>query len=359
MPTLFLSYCNEDTPIADVIEKKLSLESNNQIIISRYTRIPYKNSFVEFMNTIPEHDYIMCIVSDHYLKSQACLYEVGKILQNNNYSKKLFWVLLNENDYVYYKNSKYNLKIARIYGDETNRLSYVSYWKNEYYRLKSEIDEIDDYEATRSAQKKLHEVGCIYRNDIGEFLEYISDSKGIFLNVLIENHFKDVLNYIFPKWNMQMFDDCNDYKSFLNKAICCLHDITYTDYNQIILFMQINTHQTGLIVVADDIPKHKQRYRLVVMNGVIAEAFKNGEIINLSDINDLKYFPAVLETKSELVVPIISNGKIIGVINSESEEFNHFSKNIENDVLKLSNNISIKLQKLNYKMDNSIPYIHI
>ena len=359
MPTLFLSYSEKDTPVANIIEDTLKLESNNQITISRYTRVGYMNSFVQFMNSISEHDYVMCIVSDNYLKSKACLYEVGQILRDGKYKSKQIWVILNKNDYLYYKNTKYKLEIANIYGNVSNRLSYVTYWKNEYIMLEQKIEAVNDPLSTRLALKDLYEIDCICKNDISEFLDFIAEYKGLSLSELIDNHFKDILTYIFPSWNLQLFEDCKNYESFFNKAISYLHDVTSTDYNQIILLSQINSHETGLVVVADDVPKHKQRYRLVVMSGLIAESFKDGEIKNLKETDDKKYFCAVLETRSELAVPIIINGNVIGVINSESEEINHFSQDIENKVWELSNNISVQLQKFKYKIDSNVPYIHI
>lgn len=143
-PTLFLSYCQKDSCIANIIESQLCLETNNGIRISRYNRLPYKESFKLFMNSIQEHDFVLCIVSDSYLKSQACMYEVGEIVKNQNYVDKLLFVVLGEEDRKYYTDDSSDLVAARVYGSETNRLVYVSYWKKEYEELKKKIDEIDD-----------------------------------------------------------------------------------------------------------------------------------------------------------------------------------------------------------------------
>ncbi len=69
---LFLSYCQKDSCVADLIEKGI-LDKVRGISISRDIRdVKYKESFSEFMQTIGEHDFVISIVSDKYLKSRNC-----------------------------------------------------------------------------------------------------------------------------------------------------------------------------------------------------------------------------------------------------------------------------------------------
>ena len=44
------------------------------------------------MDTIQEHDYVLTVVSDTYLKRQACMYEVGEIIKDHHYKDKLLFV---------------------------------------------------------------------------------------------------------------------------------------------------------------------------------------------------------------------------------------------------------------------------
>lgn len=198
IPTLFLSYCSKDKCIADIIEDTLNKETNNAIRISRYSRLPYKQSFKHFMNGISEHDYVLCIVSDGYLKSQACMYEVGEAIKDHNYDKKLLFVVLNDNDKQYYiDNNSYSV-CANIYGSEIDRLKYVSFWKDKYDQLKTEIERIDDFEATARSSEVLNEVGRIYRNDISEFLSYLADYNGKTFEELYSTRFIDIQKLIIP-----------------------------------------------------------------------------------------------------------------------------------------------------------------
>lgn len=198
-PTLFLSYREIDTPIVNIIEDNLKRLTNDGINISRYTRIPYKASFKVFMNGIQDHDFVLCVVSDGYLRSQACMYEVGEIIKDHHFNEKLIFVVLSENERKYYPEGVAEKISANIYGSEVNRLQYVTYWKEKYDELSETIRGIGDYEAISDATRSLKEIGQIYRNDISEFMKYLADNNGKSFEHLYKNEFKDLLSWIFKK----------------------------------------------------------------------------------------------------------------------------------------------------------------
>lgn len=361
-PTLFLSYCEKDTVIANIIENELKYHTNDGIEISRYTRVPYKGSFKAFMSSIQEHDFVLCIVSDSYLKSQACMYEVGEIIKDNDFDKKLLFVVLTENDCKYYP-TKEDLNAANIYGDVKNRLQYIKYWQKRYEEISKDINEINNLEATFHQLGKQKEVGNIYRNDLSEFLEYLADENGKKFDELYYDNFIDIIKWIFPNWEEKMFFKCKSFSELLFNAIEEICRVTATDYNQIALSAKTSNYETGLVVFADNISKNKQRYRLVIMEGLMGYAFATGKIINVNDIEkESQYFNAVGQTESELVIPIEFQGNIVGVINSESEQKNYYSENIVKRICKIVNNLSIMLSRLGYIPNipcDKIPYIHI
>jgi len=160
-----------------------------------------------------------------------------------------------------------------------------------------------------------------------------------------------------------MFTKPKNMSELLTNAIEEIWKITQTDYNQIALCVRISSHKTGLMVYADNVSENKQRYRLVVMEGIMGSSFSTGNIINIGNTqDDQRYFIAVEETKSELVVPIEFQGNIIGVINSEAEKNDYYSETIVKKLCKISNCLSIALNRLGYVSNMSsdkIPYIHI
>lgn len=362
-PTLFLSYREKDSPVANIIERHLKYETNDGIKISRYTREPYKGSFKTFMNSIQDHDFVLCLVSDSYLKSQACMYEVGEIIKDHHFDEKLLFVVLGENDGKYYSDDADNFAAAKIYGDELNRLKYIRYWENRYEKLKIEIDTIKDSEAKAYSLEELKEIGRIYRNDIGEFLTYLSQTNGKSFEELYLTHFSDIIKWIFPDWESRMFAECRNMSEVLTKAIEEICNITQTDYNQIALWVRVSRHQQGLVIYADNVNDKKQRYRQVIMEGLLGDVGSTGKIINVGNVYDEpRYFIAVGETKSELIVPIIFQGKTIGVINSESEEEYHYSKEMEDKFSCIASDLSIALKRVGYisnMIADDIPYVHI
>ena len=194
--TLFISYKECDAPIADIIEEKICNKLNDEIKISRYTQLKYKDSFKEFMDKIEDHDFVLTIVSDSYLKSQACMYEVSEILKSHHYKDKLLFVVLNENDRKYYGEDAPKKVGAGIYGGISERLEYTKYWQNKYYELKGQMDEIKDYEAKSEATKELKIIGQIYKNSIGEFMDFLCDENGKSFQNLYDNEFDDIVEWI-------------------------------------------------------------------------------------------------------------------------------------------------------------------
>lgn len=194
--TLFISYTECDTPIVDIIEAEIMKKLQNKIKISRYTELQYKDSFKTFMNTIQDHDYVLTVVSDTYLKRQACMYEVGEIIKDHHYRDKLLFVVLSEKERKHYKKDAPEKIGPDIYKGAVERLEYVKYWKREFNNLKSKIEEINDYEATSTATKDLQIIGQIYRKDMAEFLDYLADENGKNFETLYENNFDEVLSWL-------------------------------------------------------------------------------------------------------------------------------------------------------------------
>jgi len=73
-PKIFLSYCHKDKEIADRLDKFFITKN---ILLTRDVRdaLPYSN-LIKYMKTIRDHDYVIPLISDAYLKSTNCMFEV-------------------------------------------------------------------------------------------------------------------------------------------------------------------------------------------------------------------------------------------------------------------------------------------
>lgn len=219
LSTLFISYTECDAPIVDIIEKKISEKLQNKIKISRYTGLEYKDNFKTFMNTIQDHDFVLTVVSDTYLKRQACMYEVGEIIKDHHYKDKLLFVVLTEKERKYYEKSAPDKIEVDIYKGAVSRLEYTRYWQKQYEELEEAIKQISDYEATRQATYDLQVIGQIYRKDIGEFLQFLSDENGKSFQKLYENDFNELIKWIYPQYEPNIFNKCDCFDVLLHDSM--------------------------------------------------------------------------------------------------------------------------------------------
>ena len=194
--TLFISYTECDTPIVDIIEDKIKKRLKDRIKISRYTQLQYKDSFKAFMNTIQEHDFVLTVVSDTYLKRQACMYEVGEIIKDHHYKDRLLFVVLSEKERKYYGKSAPKKIGPDIYKGAEERLEYVDYWKQQYDNLEQKMRKINDFEAVSKASEDLKIIGQIFRKDMAEFLDFLSDENGKNFERLYANNFNEVIAWL-------------------------------------------------------------------------------------------------------------------------------------------------------------------
>lgn len=197
--TLFISYTECDAPIVDIIEKRICEKLQDKILVSRYTALKYKDSFKGFMNTLQDHDYVLIVVSDKYLKSQACMYEVGETIKDHHHNDRLLFVVLSENERKYYGVNAPKKIGTDIYDGAQAKLEYIGFWKDKYDELQEAISKIGDYEATSESSKDLQIIGQIYRKDMGEFLQFLSDKNGKSFHKLKENDFTEIVDWIIKK----------------------------------------------------------------------------------------------------------------------------------------------------------------
>ncbi|MBQ7352199.1 MAG: toll/interleukin-1 receptor domain-containing protein, partial [Clostridia bacterium] len=126
-PQLFLSYCQKDTDIANVVEKHLLKIHPTFKIVRDIRDVLFGSSFNEFMKTVSQKDYVIMIISDSYLKSLNCMFEVNEAMRNINYKEKIILIVLNDKDEKYYTKENLYDFIPTIY--DTKRIQYLNYWE--------------------------------------------------------------------------------------------------------------------------------------------------------------------------------------------------------------------------------------
>lgn len=169
--TVFLSYCWADTEKANVIDDYLK---SHKIKVARDVRdIRNWQSLKEFMRGIRNQDYAVLLISDSYLKSINCMFEVLEIMKEDQYAKRIFPAVID----------------SKIYS-VGEQIKYVKYWEDKTNKLKSSLTTLE-YTNGLALGYELKQTEDIARN-IAEFLKTISDMN----NPSIENIEKAIYNRI-------------------------------------------------------------------------------------------------------------------------------------------------------------------
>lgn len=152
---VFLSYCWSDDFVANEIYDYL--KSNMDIELHRdKIDIGTWESIKAYMQSIPHMDYIILLISDSYLKSPNCMYEVLEVLRDRDYRNKIFPAVIN----------------TSIYNPIT-RANYVKYWQQQYDELNASLQGIELQNIGKLGEdlKRRQNIAC----NIADFLEVVSD----------------------------------------------------------------------------------------------------------------------------------------------------------------------------------------
>lgn len=153
--TIFLSYNWHDQETADRIDQYLSNLSG--ITVKRDVRdIGAWKSIREFMTSIREQNYAVLIVSDLYLKSKNCMFEVTEIMKEQEYKDRIFPAVVEHGIY-----------------DPLIRAKYIKYWQEECNKLEAAIKGLDLANVTElTADLKYYKS---IASSMGEFLSIVVD----------------------------------------------------------------------------------------------------------------------------------------------------------------------------------------
>ena len=193
--TIFLSYCHKDSDIADLIDERLGMLIKDNATISRDIRdVEYHESFKKFMQSIERHDYVITIISDSYIKSRNCMYEVLEVVKDSNFADKLIYIVLENGDSQYYK-TKPTVDIGADVYSTNAQTEYSKYWKRQEQDLQRQIDELGDpiYAITQIKEKKHIQKILL---DLPEFIEFVRDRKAIPLSKYLEDDFSEIRKFM-------------------------------------------------------------------------------------------------------------------------------------------------------------------
>jgi len=191
---IFVSYSWENNTFVNKLDV---LFKNIGIILRRDVRdVKYKQSINNYIETIRDADFCLMIISDQYLKSKNCMYEVLEFIKDKNYKDKILPIIYED---------------VKIY-DAKDRLSYIEFWQNEYdkiNKLRSAIDTLAQVDVIQ----ELKIVENIKIN-ISDFLSSISDLQLITIDKEITlKQFNEIIDYVNPK--SEIFEKSPNERAYL------------------------------------------------------------------------------------------------------------------------------------------------
>lgn len=169
--TIFVSFNSKASAFVDSLEKRITL---NAEVIRYEDHVSTWGSFRDFMDTISEQQFAVLVISEDYLKSDACMYEVCQLMQDKCWIQKTMFAVMPD---------------AGLYNAE-KRIDYIRYWDEKYTSFEEKLKGL----RTETIKVQLVELERIksISNIIGTFLDIVSDSKNPPLYDVIEEIYKRI-----------------------------------------------------------------------------------------------------------------------------------------------------------------------
>ena len=156
VPTVFISYNQiSGGSFVDAMVKALG----ERAVVKRDSEcIQPWESIRTFMNTIREQNFAVLVITDEYLKSAACMYEVIELMKDRDWLQKVMFAVLDG---------------TNIYSPD-EKACYIEYWKEKYRKLENRANNLP-LTATSDLSNDLSRYMEI-TNNIGDFLTRVADS---------------------------------------------------------------------------------------------------------------------------------------------------------------------------------------
>ena len=183
---VFISYNHSDKSLAERIES--DIEVIGLQIIRDDRELKYTDDIESYMKSIRYCDYALVLVSDSFLKSVACMYEICEFFKDDNFRERILPIIIED----YFLDDKKQIG-ARIYNN-SDITSYITYWEKQESELRDKLKEIDVLNM-KGLVEELSRIKEIQRM-MGEFIFTMRKMKHITFEKIISNQYSDLLEKI-------------------------------------------------------------------------------------------------------------------------------------------------------------------
>lgn len=155
-PTVFISYNRKSGgSFVDTMVKALG----ERAVVKRDSECirPWE-SIRSFMNSIQKQDFVILVITDEYLKSDACMYEVIELMKDEYWFQKAMFAVL-DGTHIY---------------SPSEKAYYIGYWKDKRQVLEAKANNLSVAEASSLGDDLSRYMEIT--NKIGTFLTKVADS---------------------------------------------------------------------------------------------------------------------------------------------------------------------------------------
>lgn len=136
--TIFLSYAQKDSKIADGIDSELQRLGYD---VKRDIRdVARWESLKDFMKSIRKEDYVVFLVSDTYLHRDNCLYEVMQFLKDESYEDRAYPIVINFSEDK--KKQRQNAGLGTSMFEPEYIAEIVLFWQDRAKKLKDMVNQL-------------------------------------------------------------------------------------------------------------------------------------------------------------------------------------------------------------------------
>jgi hypothetical protein len=190
---IYFSYAWSDSNEKETNREELvnrlydSLLSDGFNVVRDKVDLSYKGSITEFMESIGKGEAIIVVISDKYVKSPYCMFELYEIARNSKFSKEEFTKKI------------YPIFIEFIdFANPAILSTYYDYWEETEKSWKDLIDKRGD-KLSIEQFKKYDKTKLIHQN-IGQLMDWIIDLNTLNPQLLSENNFEIIKNSLINKF---------------------------------------------------------------------------------------------------------------------------------------------------------------
>ncbi|MDF5738993.1 COR domain-containing protein, partial [Nostoc sp. S13] len=180
---IFISYAWRGESEQFVNQLDQSLQAKGIKIIRDKRDLGYKGLIKAFMERIGRGKCAIAIISDKYLKSPNCMFELVQIAKNGKFYDRIFPILLVD---------------AQIY-DPLERIKYIECWEDKLKKLNQALKKVDadNLQGFREEIDQYREI----RNTIAELTNLLKDMNTLTPDIHSESDFEILLNAIAQRLN--------------------------------------------------------------------------------------------------------------------------------------------------------------